>query len=466
VTNTKTRSSHNNNGHAARQTPSPFAGYESQHNGNDEAQPRITAVPWPAPISKIGHYGIAGEYVELVAQHTEGDPNAILLAFLTYAGNLVGRNFYVAAGPERHHPNLYLCLVGSTAAGRKGSAIAAAEKFFTAGTFPPTLPQIVAGISTAEGAIWKVKDAFTKRQYDKNENRFVDLPAEEAVTDKRILFKLTEFQQALVSMRKRESALSAILRQGWDGTTLEVPSKNSPTKATGAHVSLIAAITKQELLSETNAVDAHNGLLNRFLFCCCQRAHLLPEGEVFDGLTTTREWADLQKRFQSNIAKATEAELVIRRSAEAQKEWGLNAYPNENALYHKLSRPRPGLYGQITARAPQQVIRVSLTQAIINGHRKIETEAQDSAWECSRFTDDSCRFIWGDTADPTTSRILDALRGSADGLTRTDINCLFFNHHPAEVIERSLAWLSHQGLAYSKTLPTRGRPVETWFATL
>jgi hypothetical protein len=224
-------------------------------------------------------------------------------------------------GPEHHHPNVYVCLVGPTAGGRKGSAIAAAEKFFTVGTSAPSLPQIVPGISTAEGVIWKVRDAVTKREFNKRDNCFQDVPIQEAVIDRRILFKLTEFQQALANMRKRDSSLSAILRQGWDGTTLDTPSKTSPTKATDAHVSLVAAITKHELLFETNAVDAHNGLLNRFLFCCCQRAHLLPEGEMPRGFYLVQVGHRTRKQSGRRAGQVARGERESQTRMAAWKPW-------------------------------------------------------------------------------------------------------------------------------------------------
>jgi hypothetical protein len=102
-------------------------------NGYDETTWTTNVIPWPAPISKTGLYGIGGEFVELVGPHTEADPNAILLAFNTYAGNLLGRNFFVPTGADRHCGNLDICLVGPTAGGRKGSAISAAEQFFYSG---------------------------------------------------------------------------------------------------------------------------------------------------------------------------------------------------------------------------------------------------------------------------------------------------------------------------------------------
>jgi hypothetical protein len=56
------------------------------------------------------------------------------------------------------------------------------------------------------------------------------------------------------------------LRQAWDGPTLQVMTKLSPTKAAGAHVSLIAHVTRGELRRELTRIDAGSGFGNRFLW--------------------------------------------------------------------------------------------------------------------------------------------------------------------------------------------------------
>jgi len=423
-----------------------------------------SAVHWPVPIGEAGMYGIAGDYVRLVAPHTEADANAILLCFLTYAGNLLGRDYFMPTGADRHCGNIYSCLVGLTAGGRKGSAISAAEQFFIAGNNAIGLPRVIRGISSGEGVIWKVHDAIVKRQLNKKTKTFEEITIEENEEDKRLIFSLSEFQQTITNMRRPDSILSAILRQAWDKDIIESPSKNTAAKATGAHISMVAGISKEELLLETTSNDASNGTLNRFLFACCKRSKLLPEGEEFHNLTQSAEWSELQQRFRKNISDNGIA-LQVQRTPEAQKHWGLNAYPDEGGIYEKLSQLRPGLWGTVTARAPQQVIRLSLITAIINGSRNIDLPHQDAAWEYWRFCDDSCKYIWGDTTDPTAARILKGLRDSPDGLDKSQIGELL-SHKNAEDVKAALHWLNTRGLAYFQTRSTTGRPAERWYATI
>jgi hypothetical protein len=233
------------------------------------------------------------------------------------------------------------------------------------------MPRVLYGISSGEGVIWACHDSITKRQYNKQTKTFEDVVIEQYIEEKRTLYCLSEFQQTITNMRRPDSILSAVLRQAWDKDKISSPSKNSAATATGAHISMLAGISKEELLAETSSADAQNGFLNRFLFICCQRARLLPQGDTFYQLTETPEWAKLQKRFNENIHNAAGASLHIKRSVNAQKAWGLNEYPDDSP-YQKLSQLRPGLWGTVTARAPQQVIRLSLITAVINGHRTIK----------------------------------------------------------------------------------------------
>jgi hypothetical protein len=436
-------------------------------NGHDTNTTRSLAIPWPAPINETGMYGISGEFVRLVEPHTEGDRNVILLAFLTCAGNLLGREFFIATGADRQCGNLYLCAVGATGTGRKGSAISAAETFFTYGSRAPHLPKIIYGVSSGEGVIAQVRDRRVKQEFNKKTGKVDETVIDAGVEDKRVLFCLSEFQQYIAAMRRQDSILASVIRQAWDKGAIASPSKNNEVVATAALISIIGLISKEELLVETTDTDAHNGTLNRFLFACSQRSRLLPEGGEFESLYETREWTELQSQFNRNIANSAGASLRLERDSDTQDEWGRNHCP-DRGLYKILSEPRPGLWGAITARAAQQLIRLSLIIAIINGHRRIQAEDQSAAYEIWRYCDDSSKYIFGNRRldDPRAIRILVVLReaGTA-GLSRRELHGL--THHPAEEINQSLTWLAEAGIIYCRrTESTGGRPEERWFASL
>ena len=433
-------------------------------NGN-AGQTTAAIVEWPQPITEDGMYGIAGEYVRLVEPHTEGDRNIILLSFLCYAGNLLGRNVYVRTGADRHYPNLYLCPVGTTGTGRKGSGVAAAKAFFSEGNLAPGLPHLLNGISSGEGVMVQVRDPQMRRELNRKTGKIEEFIADPGVSDKRMLISLGEFQQYIAAMRRQDSILSSVLRQAWDTGTIASPSKNNEVKVNGAHISLIGCISKEELLIETTAVDAQNGTLNRFLFAASQRSRLLPEGGEFDSLIESSAWSDLQRQFNQNIAGITGTTERLERDSDTQDEWGRNTSPNQG-LYKQLSQPRLGLWGSVTARAAQQVIRLSLISAKINGHTRIQGQDQAAAYEIWRYCDHSARYIFGDRLnDNLSSRIMTALRDVGEGgLTRNQIHEVV--HRPSSEIQESLAWLAQTGIAYCHVKPTGGRPVETWFASL
>jgi hypothetical protein len=57
-----------------------------------------------------------------------------------------------------------------------------------------------------------------------------------------------EFANVLKHTERQGNTLSVILRQAWDGTgAIRALTKNSPARATGAHVSMIGHITAEEL---------------------------------------------------------------------------------------------------------------------------------------------------------------------------------------------------------------------------
>ena len=426
-------------------------------------------VPWPRAIDDSGRFGIAGDFVRMVEPHTEADPNAILLVFLTYCGNLMGRNFCVMAGADAHFANLFCCLIGNTGHGRKGSAIAAVESFFgTRYSAPPApkLGHVLKGISSGEAIVYEIHDDIWRYTHNKTTGKFEQVLAEPNVEEKRLMITLPEFQQCLANMRRGESILPSILRTAWDKGDLSTPSKSSRATATGAHVSLVTAISREELLEQTSITDAENGTLNRFIFACCRRSQLLPQGGKFFKLTRSEQWANLQAQLNRNLDMlGEEPPIQMQRNVEADEIWGLNESP-QRGMYMALNVQRVGLWGAITARAPQMVLRLSTIIAAINGRHDIHKEHLDAAAEIWRYCDESTRYIFGDRMDDQTAIAINkALRAVApNGLTRTQIHKLWANHMQSNEINRALLWLSKSGIARCEKTDTGGRPLETWFA--
>src|SRR5262249_20688198 len=73
--------------------------------GSGPAAPSSTEQEWPT-MGEDGYHGLAGDVVHTLEPHTEADPVAILLQFLTLAGNVMGRTAYYQVESNRHHTNL------------------------------------------------------------------------------------------------------------------------------------------------------------------------------------------------------------------------------------------------------------------------------------------------------------------------------------------------------------------------
>ena len=116
-------------------------------------------VPWPEPLAEKAFYGLAGDIVRAIEPKSEADPAGLLGQFLGGFGNLIGRNAYFAVSATRHHPNLYIGLVGRTSKSRKGTAFN--EIFRPLKDADPYWAQervMHGGLGSGEGLIYAVRD--------------------------------------------------------------------------------------------------------------------------------------------------------------------------------------------------------------------------------------------------------------------------------------------------------------------
>jgi hypothetical protein len=83
------------------------------------------------------------------------------------------------------------------------------------------------------------------------------------VSDKRLMVLEAEFASSLRVLGRDGNTLTAIIRQAWDPGDLRGLTKNSPAEATGAHISIIAHITRDELPRYLDSTESGNGFGNR-----------------------------------------------------------------------------------------------------------------------------------------------------------------------------------------------------------
>ena len=208
--------------------------------------------------------------------------------------------------------------------------------------------------------------------------------------------------------------------------------KNSQAQATNAHISIAANIPPEELRRGLLAEDIDNGFANRFIWCCSRGSKLLPEGGKID---LNLEFEQTRREFMKINIDELQGEVKL--NGDAQDIWGYNNNP-QAGVYSKLAAPKSGMFGQVTARAAQQVLRLALIYSLLDGVLEIRREHLQAALEVWRYCEESCRYIFGDTTgNATADTILRALAAKPHGMTRLEINRLFQGNKSAEEIEHA-----------------------------
>lgn len=407
---------------------------------------------WPCALANEALYGLAGEIVDTISPHSEADPAGILGQFLVAFGNAAGSGPHFVAEADRHGVNLFATFVGSTAKGRKGVSWGQARRAVVIAD-EGWERCISSGLSSGEGLIWQVRDPIEKLEAVKEKGQVVGhepVVIDEGVTDKRLMVFEGEFAVVLRVLAREGNTLSAIIRNAWDTGHLQSMTKNSPARATGAHISIAAHITKDELLRHLRDTEAGNGFANRFLWFCVRRSKVLPEGGQlhWEDLVPLIDCVREALRFANNTSE-------IHRDEAARKIW--------HAVYPTLSEGRPGLIGAVLARAEAQVMRLACVYALLDQSTVIRAEHLNAALAVWEYCEASAEHIFGESlGDPDADEILQTIRQSANGLTRTEIRDLFGRHRRTDAISRAIGVLARQGLVRCESETTGGRPVERY----
>src|SRR5262245_59152724 len=217
---------------------------------NSQIETKRMLVQWPEPLGKAAYYGLAGEIVWAIDPHTEADPVAVLGQTLTAFGSVIGRSAHFVAEADQHFTNSNIVLVGNTSKGRKGTSYGQVRRLMAAVDPDWASRCIAGGMSSGEGLIWAVRDQIEKHEPVREKGRVIqyqDVIVDIGITDKRLLVIEPEFASVLKSASRECNTLSAIIRQAWDNGNLNSMTKNSPARATGAHISIIGHITRDEL---------------------------------------------------------------------------------------------------------------------------------------------------------------------------------------------------------------------------
>jgi hypothetical protein len=379
---------------------------------------------------------------------------ALLVQLFVAFGNIIKREAHAIADGAWHYLNLFCVLVGETSKGRKGTALQHMLRLFTHPDEDWRKNCLASGLSSGEGVIHAVRDEIRETKPVKEKGKYtgesVDVVTDTGVTDKRLMVIESEFCSPLKVMSREGNTLSPTLRQAWDNGNLRTLTKNSPARASDAHISIIGHITRHEARHELTEIESANGFGNRILWVAARRSKCLPEGGG------SYDVADLVTRLHSAIEFAKTAGEV-HRSDSARELWA--------RVYPKLSEGGLGLLGMITARAEAQVLRLSCIYALLDCSATVEVNHLRAALALWRYCEDSARWIFGTgTGNKNADRILAALKAAGQkGLTRLQITNEVFNRHATKFeIDGALRLLHSLKLAIRKLEGTATRPAERW----
>ncbi len=361
----------------------------------------------------------------------------MLVQLLVAYGALIGGGAWFKVEATRHYPNEFAVLVGDSAVSRKGSALGHVKQLL--GEVEEDFPsRVEKGLSSGEGVVWLLRDPEGK---------------DAGAPDRRLLVTEPEFSRVLSG--RELASLSPVLREAWDGEDLKTLTRNSPLRATDAHLALIGHITATELRHCSTTLSIANGLLNRFLFVACRRTQLLPHGGDEYPLANT----GLKDRLAQALEHARGAG-ELRFHAGAKKHW--------TTSYKEMSeRSMDGVTGALTARAEAHSMRLALIYALLDGARSIQIEHLKAALALWDYAARSAVWALGDaTGDPFAEQIHRHMQDNPGGLTLTQLHGLMHNNRTAAEIKEALEALEKAGRAEcrKKKNPKGGRPAELWTA--
>jgi hypothetical protein len=411
--------------------------------------PHSAEPAWPT-MGDDAYQGLAGDVVREIEPFTEADPVAILIQFLTCAGNIIGNRAYHQVEGTRHHANLFSVLVGESSKARKGTSWDRISGIVRLADDRWYGERTKGGLSSGEGFINEVRDEYKKWNAKEDLWETID----PGVSDKRLMVSEPEFAGVLAVVERHGNTLSSLMRKAWDGGKLSTMTRGSPLCATGAHISIIGHITIEELRARLTRTDTANGFANRFLFMLVKRSKVLPfGGDALDEHVVV----DLGERLKDTISSG---------SSIGRIGWTSSARDAWKAVYGQLSEGQPGLLGAVTSRGEAQCVRLALLYALLDGAVNIDLPHIKAALAVWEYAEASAAHIFGASlGDNVADDIHRALQHAGhEGMTRTAIRDLFGRNQSGDRINAALALLTSRGRAKPGIKQSGGRPSEVWIA--
>lgn len=225
----------------------------------------------PLPCEAMFHKSLKS-IVEASTRNNEAVPIAVAINVLTRFSALIGSYVYLQIGDERRFLNEFVLMVGPSGLGKGASNHGPKRIFkrveeylemdlesqFQSGKSEglkdyPFLKVHSGGLSSGEGLAAALDDGEGEGKSN-------------PVTDKRILIFEPEFANSMSMAQRSGNILMMVLRNAYDGVSIEPLTKRDKVRVSDPYVCLIAHITAKELTRHDQFdMLASNGMLNRFL---------------------------------------------------------------------------------------------------------------------------------------------------------------------------------------------------------
>ncbi|MEU3690566.1 hypothetical protein [Streptomyces narbonensis] len=355
----------------------------------DEVQEELDDLPYSTPVpgpqgrpwlGKKAWHGIAGEILEYVSPDVEADPAGILATMLSSFSCLIGFDAY-AHGPIKQHVNVWHILMGDTGEGRKGTAADRAMEVMRRVEMGFMKKNTTSSLSSGEGLVIAVRDGMDEDEIARREEN--GHKVDYGVDDKRLLVMSTEF--AMVMQKTHGGTLGPILRDLWDGKSLNIQSSDAEV-ATDPHVTVMGHVTPQEFADRQRPSEMAGGTWNRFMPIFVHMPHEIPwpeDPEDWDEKLT--EFADRLREAAHSAGSGTKS---VKFSKEAQLYYRKHVYPE-----YSRSSGDSVVMKQFTQRRLPHLVRVAGTYALMNGRTEVSLGDLEAAKAVVDYAIESARFV-------------------------------------------------------------------------
>lgn len=354
---------------------------------------------------------------------------------------MIGAKPYAKAGGAKHPGRLFVAVVGRTAASRKGTSRKTVWPVF-AYTDPAWATDCRrGGFGSGESIIETLADP---RPTEEN-------PDPKPV-DRRLMILEGELSGPLTVAARRDSTLSMVLRDAWDGEPLYNIVKGRRLIASNTHISVLGDITPEELSKKITSTDIANGFANRFMYVIARRDRLDSEGGADLPAALVNGLMEKMVEVSARIDQLGLREL--RRTEEAKELWR-KTY--EGWAHEELE----GVAGAILGRREAHALRLQVLYAAMDASpviEKVHVEAALSAWE---YAQASALYIFEKLLNlEDTETLYNAIRDTAEkGLDLTGQNRVFKGNRGAWELASMRSLLANRGLIRTVQIPGTKRQI-------